>query len=284
LFGGYILAFHDLTAERFAALVTALVPDAPVHLDDLVTRVRRGESTRGLFAITVDDGVAATVRAVAAEANRRQWPVTFFLPTAYLDSGDAMPFQWLDAVSPWLSGLRIQTAEGTVDLTDTAARVAFLRRLTRLMYTRPADAYRPLILTLVQEVRRRHPELRSPPAPISWAEVTELSASPMLRFESHGVTHTAVSGLPIRELDRELRESRDRIAEHTGRPCRYFCYPYGGEISIGREAPARVARYYSAAVTMTRGRLGGADPVLLPRIPLYSRDSGAVARLKVVTR
>ena len=52
LFGGYILAFHDLPGERFRDLIDALAPDEPVHLSELIDRLRRGQPTRGIFAIT----------------------------------------------------------------------------------------------------------------------------------------------------------------------------------------------------------------------------------------
>jgi peptidoglycan/xylan/chitin deacetylase (PgdA/CDA1 family) len=283
LFGGYILALHDIPAETFCEQIEALRPDQPVHLEELVARVKRGASTRGLFAITVDDGVGDTVRALTAAAVERHWPVTFFLPTRYLDEGDAMPFQWLAAVQPYLPGLRAEIGHQSYDLEDPRTRETFLRELTARMYSRPAEEYVPVIGRLVTQVRREHPDLTPPPAPIGWAEVGTISGEPCIRFESHGVTHTAVAALGPLELAAELQASRDRIAGYTNRPCRYFCYPFGGSASIGPEAPGMVGKYYEGAVTMRRGRVGAAAPLLLPRIPLYPRDVARIARLKVLT-
>ena len=123
-----------------------------------------------------------------------------------------------------------------------------------------------------------------PPPPITWEEVAALSRRPEIRFESHGVTHTAVSALSPNQLDAELRDSARRITLHTNRPCRHFCYPFGSPESIGSTAPRAVARHYDSAVTMSRGRLHHRSVFLLPRIPLYTEDTRAVARLKILTR
>lgn len=92
--GGFILAFHDLKPERFIQQIEALSPNRPVPLSDLILRAANKKSTSGLFAITFDDGVGETVRAIAPVAVKRNWPVTFFLATGYLDNpAQGMVFQ-----------------------------------------------------------------------------------------------------------------------------------------------------------------------------------------------
>jgi peptidoglycan/xylan/chitin deacetylase (PgdA/CDA1 family) len=121
------------------------------------------------------------------------------------------------------------------------------------------------------------------PAAISWAEVGTLARDPVVSFESHGISHVALAALSGDDLEHELASSQRTIAEHTGRACRHFCYPYGGPASIGAAAPTAVARHYRSATTMSRGRLGGHVLSLLPRVPLYPHDDGDQARLKVLT-
>jgi peptidoglycan/xylan/chitin deacetylase (PgdA/CDA1 family) len=91
------------------------------------------------------------------------------------------------------------------------------------------------------------------------------------------------SSLSDDELERELNDSRDQIAARTGRPCAHFCYPFGNDDAIGARAVERVERVYASATTMTRGRLQGHRPGLLPRIPIYAEDTADVARLKILT-
>lgn len=271
---------------RFRELIECLAPDEPVHLSELVNRVHRGQGTKGIFAITVDDGVGGTVRALSAVAQDRHWPITFLLPTGYLDAPDGMAFQWFRRIVTRVPPVRIELRSGLVDLSTGPARRRFERRVLARMHTQPPAQYTELIDELVSHaiaqgwLSREHD---APPAPISWNEVTTLSTHPAIRFESHGVTHTAAAALPPDQLGRELRASQNRIQAHTGRACRHFAYPFGSPQSIGPVAPRLVAKYYDSGVTMVRGRLRNRNPFLLPRIPLYAADSAARARLKVLT-
>jgi peptidoglycan/xylan/chitin deacetylase (PgdA/CDA1 family) len=282
--GGFILAYHNPSAALVAAHVEALAPNRPVSLGELLARRDGGRTTRGLFALTFDDGVGETVRAIAALARVRAWPVTFYLPTAYLD-GAVMPFQILKALGDCLPARR-ELRAGAVAAEAAEGAHAFLRRVQHAMYTRPAGEYLPLLAELREHLVAAgliDAGALATPAPITWAEVTELARDPRVGFESHGVSHSALSALAGPELEHELAHSRDTIRERTGRPCEHFCYPFGAAESIGARAPAVVARFYRSATTMARGRVGGHDRYLLPRIPLYPDDTPEVARLKVLT-
>ncbi len=262
--GGFILAYHDLDAARFVEQIEALAPNQPIRLSELIERYRAGKPTAGLYAITFDDGVATTVRGITSACRERGWPVTFYLPTGYLDDG-AMPFQKLRAVERHLPADEI-------------------RSLERAMRTTERSTYEPVVAGHVENLMASGAITSMvTPEPISWAEVTALSREDLLEFQSHGVSHSAVSGLDDDALDRELRASQERIVAYTSRPCRHFCYPYGSPESIGPRAPAIVAKYYDSATTLLRGRLRRRAATLLPRIPIYAQDDPDVVRLKILT-
>jgi peptidoglycan/xylan/chitin deacetylase (PgdA/CDA1 family) len=284
--GGFILAYHNPPAERFVEQIESLVPSQPVALDELVERHAAGAPTGGLFAITFDDGVGDTVRAIAAVAVERQWPVSFYLPTRYLDEPGGLPFQWLRAIERYAPAVRVEVAGATVDFTVPGARREFAKRMAAIMYSRPFGEYAPLLGALRSTLAERglvEPAALAAPAPISWSEVEALARNPLLGFESHGVSHTALSALDADELERELIASQRAIADRTARACRHFCYPYGGPASIGSAAPAAVTRHYRSATTMSRGRLGRHELALLPRVPVYPHDDADLVRLKVLT-
>jgi len=93
---------------------------------------------------------------------------------------------------------------------------------------------------------------------------------------SHTVSHPHLARLGDEEIGRELRESRARIEDELGRPCRYLAYPYGES----DERVRRIARDtgYAAAFGLARG--GRPDRYALPRIGVYRRDSPLRLRLK----
>ena len=284
--GGMILAFHDLPTESFVEQIDALGRERIVPLDELVTRLGAGKPTTGLLALTFDDGVGTVTRQVAAMAVRYQVPVTCYVPTAYLDDPGALTFQAWERVRVRLPRSELRLRTRLLDLRSERAMAAFVAEITHKLYARREEEFLPLVHELgdylVDHGHATREDLRHP-APISWDEVTALSRDPLIRFESHGVSHRAMTGLNAKEIAQELRLSQQSIEAHTGTRCRHFCYPYGSLESIGREAPALVREHYDSAVTMVRGRIGRQDPALLPRVPLYARDTGNVARLKAIT-
>ena len=266
---GFILAFHEIAPERFAGLIECLGPVRPIHLGELVQRVAQGKSNAGLFAITVDDGVGENVRGLAKVLEAKGWPATFYLPTEYVETGEVMAFQWWRQLKPLLP-------RGVVRKLG--------RRMRTLWDTKPRQDYLPWTMDLVQGILDSGVARTAlqPPGPITWPEVAALGKSDLVRFESHGVTHTAMSALTEEQATFELKHSRDAITEHTGRECRHLAYPFGGDESIGAAAPSIARRYYDSATTMSLGRADGADPWRLPRIPLYEETSKSIARLKLL--
>jgi len=285
--GGFVLAFHDIPDQKFAEFVELLQAARPVPLSGLVRRSTQGKRTRGLFAITVDDGVGETVRALAELCRAKAWPVTFYLPTDYIDTGNGMAFHWWRLLKPWLPPKRLQLKSSVIDLTASGAVEELSRNMERSWHSQRLESYLPATMELAQIVARENetaPALMRPAVPITWAEVESLSKNPLLRFESHGVSHDAMSSLREDELEFEMRYSRDVVTEHTGRPCRHLAYPFGSPVSIGDRAPAVARRFYDSATTMSLGPVDSADPWMLPRIPLYPENSLLLARLKILVK
>jgi len=287
LSGGFVLAFHEISAQRLAELVDSLRPAEPIHLSELVKRSRQRKSTSGLLAITVDDGVGDNVRSLARLASARAWPITFYLPTKYVDTGERMIFQWWRLLKPLLPRRRLELKSGVVDLSSPAAVEEMSRKMELQWHSERLESYLPLTTELLHIVLREGGLTRSaiqPAPPITWPEVTELSKNDLIRFESHGVSHVAMSSLTGEEIEFEMKRSRDTITEHTGRECRHLAYPFGNGRSIGPRAVAMAARFYDSAVTMSQGNVDCAHPWLLPRIPLYPENSNLFARLKILLK
>jgi peptidoglycan/xylan/chitin deacetylase (PgdA/CDA1 family) len=283
---GFVLAFHDIRAQRLAELVDALSPAEIVPLSDLVERSKKGKSTAGLFAITLDDGIGNTVRDLAGLFQQRGWPGTFYISTDYIDGDAGLSFQWWRNLVPFLPRRKVRLEGREIDLSLPGAVNRLSREMERMWHSCRQEAYMNLTMDLVELVLREH-ELDiaaiRPPESISWPEVVQLSRDPLLSFESHGVSHTAMSALTDSELEAEMKNSRDLIASYTGRSCRHFAYPFGSNRSIGPRAVEAARRFYDSAVTMSLGHVDSAHPWLLPRIPLYTGNHSWFARLKLLS-
>jgi peptidoglycan/xylan/chitin deacetylase (PgdA/CDA1 family) len=279
------LAFHEVTGERFTEQIEAYRGLKIVSLSEMIERIR-GHRSAGCLAITIDDGIGSTVQAVSTVARERKWPVTFYLPTQYLDNPDSSIHMVWTNISRRLPLGPLKLSSGVYDLSTPAARDKYIQSMLRKIYGEPLGHYQNEVF----EIRDRLVEMGvsgvaelNPQTPISWSDVSAYSKNDLLDFESHGVTHEALSVMNATELEAELGSSQRRIEEATGKLCRHFCYPFGGNLSIGSAAPKLVSKYYDSAVTMNRGRVKGNDLMLLPRIPIYTKDSASLARLKVLT-
>jgi len=283
---GFVLAFHEISPQRIVDLIDCLKPARPIPLPELVQRSKDGKVTSGLFAITVDDGVGENVRALSRTFLAQQWPATFYLPTHYLDTGERMMYQWWQTLKPLVPRRRLNLKSGCVDLSSPGAVEEFSKKLELMWHTQRMETYYATTMELLEIVRATgvDPGAIEPPAPISWNEVTELCKSDLLGFESHGVSHAAMSSLTEQELSFELRHSRDVIESHTGRPCRHLAYPFGSTQSIGSKAVALSKNYYDSAATMSLGHVDHADPWFLPRIPLYPENSALLAWMKILLK
>ena len=114
-------------------------------------------------------------------------------------------------------------------------------------------------------------------ATMPFARLREL-ADRGVEIGSHTVTHAHLPRLADAELRREMRESRERLEDELGRPCRYLAYPFG-EDDARVHAAARDAGY-SAAYTLS-GPRRPVDLHALPRVDVYRADGKARFAAKI---
>ena len=107
---------------------------------------------------------------------------------------------------------------------------------------------------------------------MSWDELRELAADPLVTIGAHTSNHYALAKLPEAQARAEMADNIARISAEFGKPCRHFSYPYGCETSAG-EREFQIARELGieTAVTTRKGLLHGyhADLAMaLPRLSL----------------
>lgn len=94
---------------------------------------------------------------------------------------------------------------------------------------------------------------------------------------SHTVSHPYLTQLTDAELDRELRESRERLESELDRRCRFVAYPYGDHDERVRAA-ARAAGYEAAFALPGRARPFARFGI--PRIGIWRKDRTGRVLLK----
>jgi peptidoglycan/xylan/chitin deacetylase (PgdA/CDA1 family) len=143
---------------------------------------------------------------------------------------------------------------------------------TLFICTGVADDGARLVLPELTPRARGHEEELST---MDWSTLREL-AQRGFEIGSHTVTHPDLRQLSSPDLDRELRVSRQQIAEQIGRDCKFLAYPYGFHDARVRAA-ARAAGY-TAAFALRDGHRD--DAYAQPRTDVYRRDGVVGVTLK----
>lgn len=103
---------------------------------------------------------------------------------------------------------------------------------------------------------------------LDWSEVTQLNREG-IEIGSHGVDHELHHANQSESVRlRELLDSRKKIEEMLGHPCRSFAFPNGDHLATS-PAELRRAGYELGFTTRPGPIMADADPMLLPReVPL----------------
>jgi len=120
---------------------------------------------------------------------------------------------------------------------------------------------------------------------LTWSEVRELSRAGII-FGSHTVTHPQLSQLPLAEVEKELRRSKDTIEQQLGRLVDSFAYPYAfpeADTAFRRQLRRILLEAgYQYGVSTTIGTATQAsDPLLMRRLPVNSCDDPQLFRAKL---
>jgi peptidoglycan/xylan/chitin deacetylase (PgdA/CDA1 family) len=285
--GGCIICYHHITSTTLEQQLNTLSRRyAIVPLSEMVSRHVEGRTTAGLMAITFDDGFAQEVESGCALALKHSWPMTFYLSTGLVSSGQSY---WFEEVGPLLQAAqpgRYEVNGLSFELGDDLSPWPVRDRLVHHLFHRSSAE----ILSIMEQLRKtlfgspdHLPSVRVP-GPISWERVKELGQHDEIAFEAHSVMHPFFSTLSPGEIRREMETSRRELEEMTGQSVRHFCYPYGSIRSIGPTAPEIARSLFQSAATIVRGRCRpDVDRAMLLRIPLFEHYTAAMAAVKVET-
>jgi peptidoglycan/xylan/chitin deacetylase (PgdA/CDA1 family) len=103
---------------------------------------------------------------------------------------------------------------------------------------------------------------------MEWADLAELSKSPLITIGSHGASHTSMTKVSPEVQDQELRESQRLIESKIDAKVRFLAYPKG---DYNEEVKAAAQKYYALAfgskgVILT---FNNTDFFALPRIIMH---------------
>lgn len=113
-------------------------------------------------------------------------------------------------------------------------------------------------------------------------ELRTLSRSPLITIGSHAKSHRKFTELTPEEMQNELKESADELAQITGERPRFFAYPFGAR-SAKAESAVRSAGY-EAAFGISEGTIHEGDNLFrLKRVQIDSTMNFLLFRLRLTS-
>jgi peptidoglycan/xylan/chitin deacetylase (PgdA/CDA1 family) len=204
-----------------------------VSLDEAHFRLIEGDR-KPFVCFTFDDGYRDNLEYAYPVFKRHELPFAVYVPTTYADGhGEvwwlalARVVVKLDALDVKIDGSARRLRASTPDEKDAAFHTIYwwLRSIDEA----DARAYvRELCYGIDFDPRGLCHELM-----MTWDEVRQLAADPLVTIGAHTRDHFALAKLTLAEARAEITESVRRIERETGRSCQHFSYPYGDEPSAG---------------------------------------------------
>jgi peptidoglycan/xylan/chitin deacetylase (PgdA/CDA1 family) len=241
---------------------------ACIPLDDVPARLRGPQS--GRFAVfTFDDGYRDNLISALPVFRDHKVPFCVYVTTGMIER--TLDYWWgaLERLITFrdrldLEPLGLESAAVTASWPEKQATFARLQSWVH-------DDLEARVSTVMQWCATQGVDSRAvlDDDALSWHEVRELAADPLVTIGAHSVTHRRMARLDDADLRHELIDARATIERELKRPVRHLAYPYGGAAACGpREFRLASEAGYVTAVTTQRGNLfaeHAAHATALPR-------------------
>lgn len=289
---GIIFTLHHVTPEEPPAFapnrILGVTPDflsaviervkgagfEVITLDEVRRRLQQPEEGRPRFAcFTLDDGYRDNLEHAHPVFERHEVPYAIYVMTGLIDGN--VPLWWRTLEEVVARQESVEVDFGGEPVTLPAGTVEEKYDTFEAIYWRMRAVDVPTRLAAVSELGRRAgvDELALAQAlALSWDELRELSAHPLVTIGAHTLSHVALAQIAEADASYEMAESRRIIGEELGFRPRHFSFPYGSKDAADlREFDLARRLGFATAVTTRPGlihREHAGELWSLPRVSL----------------
>jgi peptidoglycan/xylan/chitin deacetylase (PgdA/CDA1 family) len=255
-----------------------------VSLDELHRRLVERDFSRRFVCLTFDDGYRDTLQLAYPILKAEGAPFAVYVATSFPDRLGELWWLALEAVIARNNriGLTIDGRNRTFDCASVAEKRALYDELYWWLRARPTE-------TEMREVIRNLPACYGVEMAafcrelcMSWEELEELAADPLVTIGAHTVNHPMLAKLPEKSVRSEMDLSRSVIEAALGTRPEHMCFPLGDRTSAGpREFKIAAELGFKTAVTTRPGMLFPEHRERLTALPRISLN-GEYQRLRYV--
>ncbi len=244
----YVLAYHRVLPPEVARqfkMQESMWVSVDTFSDDITWMKSHGDivdldtildfsvpNKRPMFSITFDDGWIDNYEHAFPILKKNNVSATIFLVTHAIETGRLF---WVEDFLYKVAQLS-ETKPGSIinGILTSHYSKAGIKQPDRTDAKRLAERFAEFIKPFTQGerdalLRDLYRDLEIDPEPLcdqilKWSHIVDMSEQG-IEFGSHTHTHEILQYADNAVVERELAVSRDIIAEKTGKPVRYFCYP-----------------------------------------------------------
>jgi peptidoglycan/xylan/chitin deacetylase (PgdA/CDA1 family) len=237
-------------------------------------RLTEGDFARRFVCLTFDDGYRDNLQHAWPILKEAGVPFAIYVPTSFPDRLGELWWLVLEAVIAKNDriGLVIDGDNRAFDCRSVAEKRALYDELYWWLRRRQTEAE---LRAIVRDLAARYQvDVAAFCADLcmSWQEIAELAADPLVTIGAHTVNHQMLAKLPEKTVRSEMDLSRTVIEAALGVRPAHLSYPYGDPNSAGpREFKIAAELGFKTAVTTQPGVLftaHGKHMMALPRISL----------------
>jgi len=244
-----------------------------VDLDEARRRIDNPSGARRFAVITMDDGYADNFEHAYPVLTELDCPFTVYVATGLIDREAHPWWRILEEVIARQESTAV-SLDGPVSYFD--CRTASAKRETfRVLHGWLLEIDEDRQRQVVGELAWRYgidAKALTGAEMMTWDQVRELAADPLVTIGAHTIGHYALAKLPEARARAEMRDGARVLEAATGTMPRHFAYPYGNLSAAGpREYRIAAELGFSTAVTTLRGMLRAGDarhPTALPRVAM----------------
>ncbi len=253
-----------------------------VSLEEMHRRLTERDFSRRFVCVTFDDGYRDTLRFAYPILKQHEVPFALYVATSFPDRLGEL--WWLVLEAAIAGNDRIGAVIDGRDLRFNCDSLAtkqelFAYLLRHLHKMETEEELRAFVRDLA---RRYHVDMAAlcEEQCMSWEELAELAADPLVTIGAHTVNHVILAKSPARTVRSELAMSRAVIEAALGVRPQHFAYPVGNRRAAGpREFAIAAELGYKTAVTTRPGVLFGRHRDYLTALPRLSLN-GEFARMR----
>jgi peptidoglycan/xylan/chitin deacetylase (PgdA/CDA1 family) len=276
----------EITPAFFARVVKALRRSGIdlVSLDEMHRRLTESAFSRRFVCLTFDDGYRDTLQVAYPVLRAEGVPFAVYVATSFPDRLGELWWLALEAVIARNDriGLNIDGRNRTFDCASVAEKRALYAELYWWLRARPTEtelreAVRNLAGCYGVDIASFCKELC-----MSWEELSQLAADPLVTIGAHTVNHPMLAKLPEKTVRSEMDLSRSVIEAALAKRPEHLSFPVGDRTSAGlREFKIAAELGFKTAVTTRPGVLFAGHRNHLTALPRISLN-GEYQRLRYV--